>query len=209
MRELRVEELTASGADRLLDDVLAIEKAMAGLKVLLAGRATEGSGWRARGACSAEEDLARRSGTSTAQAKDVLSTSRRVKAQPRVEDALRGGKLSERQASMIADATAANPAAEESLLGAAETSDLSGLRDQCGRAKAAGDRDPEATRTRLHRERYLRYGKSSDGSFTGSFKLAPDAGAKLDAFLHPFVQAEARRAKKERRNESLDSPADG
>ena len=86
VRELRVEELTASGADRLLDDVLAIEKAMAGLKVLLAGRATEGSGWRARGACSAEEDLARRSGTSTAQAKDVLSTSRRVKAQPRVEE---------------------------------------------------------------------------------------------------------------------------
>ena len=37
LRELRVEELTAPGADRLLDDVLAIEKAMAGLKVLLAG----------------------------------------------------------------------------------------------------------------------------------------------------------------------------
>ena len=35
LRELRVEELTVPGADRLLDDVLAIEKAMAGLKVLL------------------------------------------------------------------------------------------------------------------------------------------------------------------------------
>ena len=71
LRELRVEELTAPGADRLLDDVLAIEKAMAGLKVLLAGRATEGQGPR-----FAADRLARRSGTSQRQAADLLAAAR-------------------------------------------------------------------------------------------------------------------------------------
>jgi HNH endonuclease len=96
------------------------------------------------------------------------------------------------------------------LLEAATQNDLGGLRDSCGRAKAAGDRDPEATRARLHRERYLRYGKSADGSFSGSFKLAPDAGASFDALFHPFVQAEARRARQEHRADTLDQlSADG
>ena len=204
MRDLRVEGLSAHGAERLLDEVIAIEKAMAAVKVLVADRAAEGSGWRARGARSAEEDLARRSGTSTAQAKEVLATSKRVQQQPKVEDALRDGKLSERQASMIADAAAANPAAEDSLLEAAPRTILGGLRDTCGRAKAAGIADPEATRVRLHRERYLRYGKSADGSLSGSFKLAPEAGAHFDALFHPFVQAEARRARQEHRPDTLD-----
>ena len=203
VRDLRPDGLTAHAAERILDSAIAIEKAMAAVKVLVADRAAEGSGWRARGARSARRiwPAARgprpsgQGGAGDLEAGEVPTE---------VEDALRDGKLSERQASMISDAAAANPAAEDSLLEAAASNDLGGLRDQCGRAKAAGDRDPEATRARLHRERYLRYGKSSDGAFTGSFRLAPQAGAKLDASCQPFVQAEARRAKKERRHDTLD-----
>jgi hypothetical protein len=99
LRELRVEELTAPGADRLLDDVLAIEKAMAGLKVLLAGRATEGQGAR----CAVDR-LARRSGTSQRQAADLLEAARKVTGLPKVEAALRDGELSEHQATLIVDA---------------------------------------------------------------------------------------------------------
>ena len=86
---------------------------------------------------------------------------------------------------------------------AAEES-LSGLRDKCGRVKAAADRDPEATNRRIHAERYLRYGKGTDGAVNGSFRLTPQAGAKLDAFLQPFIQAQARKAKAERRRDTLD-----
>ena len=143
-------------------------------------------------------------GTSTSQAKDVLSSSKRVKGQPKVEGALRKGKLSEKQASLITDAAAANPDAEQSLLDAAAEESLSGLRDKCGRVKAAADRDPEATNRRIHAERYLRYGKGTDGAVNGSFRLTPQAGAKLDAFLQPFIQAQARKAKAERRRDTLD-----
>ena len=188
VRGLRVDGLTAHAAERILDSAIAIEKAMAAVKVLVADRAAEGSGWRGRGARSAEEDLARRSGVSTAQAKDVLVTSKRVMEQPAVEDALRDGKLSERQASMITDAAAANPSAQGALLAAAESNDLGGLRDTCGRVKAAADRDPEATNRRIHRERFLRYGKGPDGAVNGSFRLTPQAGARLDAVL-PAVRA--------------------
>ena len=204
LRELRVEGLSPQGAERLLDEVIAIEKAMASLKVLIADRAAESRAWAARGARSAEDDLANRMGTSTSQAKDVLSSSKRVKGQPKVEGALRDGKLSEKQASLITDAAAANPDAEQSLLDAAAEESLSGLRDKCGRVKAAADRDPEATNRRIHAERYLRYGKGTDGAVNGSFRLTPQAGAKLDAFLQPFIQAQARKAKAERRRDTLD-----
>ena len=62
VRDLRVDGLSAHAAERILDSAIAIEKAMAAVKVLVADRAAEGSGWRARGARSAEEDLARRLG---------------------------------------------------------------------------------------------------------------------------------------------------
>ena len=204
LRELRVEGLSPLGAEQLLDEVIAIEKAMASLKVLIADRAAESRGWAARGARSAEDDLARRSGTSTSQAKDVLCSSKRVTAQPKVEGALREGKLSEKQTSLITDAAAANPDAEQALLDAAAEESLGGLRDKCGRVKAAADRDPDATNRRIHTERYLRYGKGTDGAVNGSFRLTPQAGAKLDAFLQPFIQAQARKAKAERRRDTLD-----
>ena len=90
------------------------------------------------------------------------------------------------------------------MLDAAAEESLSGLRDKCGRVKAAADRDPEATNRRIHAERYLRYGKGTDGAVNGSFRLTPQAGAKFDAFLQPFIQAQARKAKAERRRDTLD-----
>ena len=165
LRELRVEELTAPGADRLLDDVLAIEKAMAGLKVLLAGRATEGQGSR-----FAADRLARRSGTSQRQAADLLAASNRVTDQPKVEAALRDGGLSEEQATLIVDAAAANPGATDALLDTAKTEPLHGLKDRCGRAKAAADPDEDATHARIHAHRSFRHGRDSEGAFTASVR---------------------------------------
>src|SRR3954454_18911953 len=61
-RDLRVDGLTAHACEQILDAAIAIEKSIAAVKLLVADRAAEGSGWRTRGARSAEEDLARRSG---------------------------------------------------------------------------------------------------------------------------------------------------
>jgi hypothetical protein len=202
--KIRPVALTPGQAEAAMDEVLAMRKYLDGAPILLAQRAAETGGWRSRGASSPAEDLAKRSGTSTGRAKDVLDTSKKVDDQPEVEDALREGRLSGDQASLIADAAAANPDAQADLLEEAAKGDTRGLRDRCGRVKAAADPDPEATRRRLHRERYLRYGKTADGSLAGSFKLAPQAGAELDALVGPFVKAQAQRAKADGRLDTLD-----
>ena len=92
--------------------VIAIEKAMASLKVLITDRAAEAGAWRARGARWAEEDLARRSGTSTGRAEDALATAKRAKKHPAMSPTLQDGKLSSEQVSGGSPSAAeANPTA--------------------------------------------------------------------------------------------------
>ena len=200
VRDLCVDGLSAHAAKQILDDVIAIEKAAAGLKLLVADRAAEG-----RGARSAADDLARRSGTSVGQARGVLETSRKVKAQPRVEDVLRDGALSEEQAAAIADAAAVNPAATGSLLDKARTEPLVGLREACGRAKAAADPDEDATQRRIHRERRLRTGTDAEGAFVGSFRMTTGDGASFMAHFQPFRDAAFKAAREEGRREQAEA----
>ena len=133
-----------------------------------------------------------------------MDASKRVKKQPKIADALAAGELSGDQASLITDAAAANPDAEAELLSAAKDKSLNGLRDTCGRLKAAADRTLTRPGARLHRERYLRYGRNADGGVSGSFTLAPDAAARFDARFRPFVDAEAKRASNEGRDDTID-----
>jgi hypothetical protein len=201
---VRPDGLSAHAAEEIQDVLISITKRATGLQTLIADRAAEGSGWRGRGARTPAEDLANRSGTSQSKAKATLDASKRVKKQPKVADALAAGELSGEQASLITDAADANPDAEAELLAASRDKDLNGLRDACGRLKAAADKDPDGTRARLHRERYLRYGKNTDGGVSGSFKLAPDAAARFDARFRPLVDAEAKRAAREDRDDTID-----
>ena len=73
---------------------------------------------------------------------------------------------------------------------------LAGLRDTCGRVKAAADRDPEATNGRIHRGAVpaLRQGHRWCGQRVVQADPRKPAPS-FDAFLQPFIQAEARRAK--------------
>ena len=98
---LRPEGLSPGGAEQILNCVIAIKMIAAGLEVTLAGRAAESESWRTRGAGSAAEDLARRTGTSTGEAKDTLETSKKLPSQPKLANALRSGRLSQRQATAI------------------------------------------------------------------------------------------------------------
>jgi hypothetical protein len=207
LRDVPVAGLTATAADKIVDHVIAVEKAMTSIKLLVVQRAAEGETWRTRGARSAAEDLAKRSGTSTGRANDVLDTSRNIDDQPEVEDALREGKLSGDQASMIADAAAADPDAQADLIDEASRGDSKGLRDKCGRVKAAADADREATHRRVHRERFHRRWTGTDGSVNGCYKLAPRAGARLGGVLESFLAVLSRQARAEGRHDTLDQLA--
>src|SRR5207302_1970499 len=81
-----------------------IERLVVAAKTLLARRAAESGRWRAKGDRSPAHWLARTTGTSVGQARATLETAERLRELPATEEALRAGKLSATQASVITDA---------------------------------------------------------------------------------------------------------
>ena len=75
------------------------------------------------------------------------------------------------------------------MLDTAKTEPLHGLKDRCGRAKAAADPDEDATHARIHASRCFRTGRASDGAFTGSLRGTVRDGARFMAHFQPFRDA--------------------
>ncbi len=185
----------------------AIERSAAAAKTLLAERVGESRAWARSGDQSPQEYLARQSGSSVGAARSALETSKRLRALPATEAAVRRGELSREQAQTIADAAAVNPAAERSLLEAAKSSTLVDLRQEANRAKAAGDPDPEATHRRIHRQRCLRRFTDAEGAWNLQGRGTADAGAAFNAALDPIIDEMFRAARREGRHESRDAYA--
>jgi hypothetical protein len=164
-----------------------IERLAASAKTLLATRVDESRVWRRAGDRSAPEYLARKSGSSLGAARTSLETSTRVRSLPHTRAAMRRGELSRTQADHIADAAAAKPDDEQSLLHAAAGSSLGELRERCARTKAAADPNPDATCRRLHRERRLRRWTDSEGAWNLSARGTADAGSRFNAVLNPII----------------------
>ena len=184
-----------------------IERLAAAAKTLLAGRVEESRTWARAGDRSAAEYLARQSGTSVGAARGGLETSRRLRALPATEAAVRRGELSPAQAAAVADAASVNPGAEGSLLETARRSTLSELRQQASRAKAAGDPNPEATHRRIHRQRCLRRFTDGEGAWNLQARGTPDAGAAVNAALDPIIDEIFRTARRGGHRESRDAYA--
>jgi len=149
LRRLVPGDVPLSDAPAMWDAFDAIERCATAAKTLLAERVGDSRVWARAGDRSAQEYLARQSGSSVGVARCALETSKRLRALPTTEAAVRRGELSREQAQTIADAAAVNPAAEWSLLEAAKNSTLVDLREKASRAKAAGDPDPESTHRRI------------------------------------------------------------
>src|SRR5262245_34685609 len=147
--------LEACAVVGVFEELDRIERLAATMKLRLARRVDEVQQWKRAGYASAAEYLAAKSGSSVSVAKDVLAASSKVASLPVVEDALREGILSSAQAVAVTDAAAMAPAAQSRLVNDAQRSSLAELRQECLRTKAAADRDREATRDRIHRQRFL------------------------------------------------------
>jgi site-specific DNA-cytosine methylase len=116
-----------------------------------------------------------------------LAASSKVAGLPVVDDALRAGHLSCAQAVVVSDAAAVAPGAAARLVNDAHRSSLAELRQECLRTKAAADRDREATRARLHGERFLPTWTDSEGARHLHLRGPVDEVARIEARLHPFV----------------------
>ena len=193
--------LSAAQAEKVVEEASRIEKIAANLKGRAAARLAETGSWRAEGERSAAHQLARRTGTTVVEAASVIDTARRLESLPQTAAAARRGEISADQAAAIADAAAANTAAEHDLLEAARLSPLAELRQQCARIKAAAGVDAEARRRRLHQRRSLRSFTDPDGEWHLHCRNNPEVGARIMAALDSFREAIFRQARSEGRHE--------
>src|SRR5256885_1465808 len=96
--------LSLAAAEDALRHATAVEAMAATVKALAARRVADGAAWKSRGAKSAADDLAQRTGTTVGKAIETLKTGERLGQSPEVDDAARRGELSAAQASAITDA---------------------------------------------------------------------------------------------------------
>jgi hypothetical protein len=200
--ELDARLLRPHDAVKLLAEVEQIKNLACGAEALVAPRAAESGQWQRDGHLTPESWLATKAGTTIGEAKDTIATGEKVASLPKVDDALRRGELSARQAALVADGAAANPAAQDKLIRTAQRESVKVLRDEVDRVKAAARaEDTEAEHARIHRERAYRTGKRADGSCYLSANGTPEAIAAFNARLQPFARAEFDRARLEGRHE--------
>jgi hypothetical protein len=188
----------------LLDE---IERLSAGCKIRLARRVDQVQQWKRLGYASPAEYLAAKSGTSVGAARDVLATSNKVTELPVVEDALRTGRLSGAQATLVADAAAVAPAEQSKLINDAQRSSLRELKPECLRTKAGADTDREATHRRIHSGRSLRTWVDAEGAWNLQARGTVADGSRIQTMLDPLIDREFNAARTEGRREEREAYA--
>ena len=173
--------ITATDAARVVAEAAAIEKMAATVKALAAARVADTGGWRSGGDRSAAHHLARTTGTTVGAAAEAIKAARRLDALPEAAAAARRGELSAPQVAAIADAAAADPAAETRLVDQARRSSLQELKEDCARAKAASSVDAEARRRHIHARRYLRTYIDAEGAWNLHVRNTVEVGAEIMA----------------------------
>lgn len=179
--------VSAADAAAVAEAAACVERSLAALRVLAAGRAAQGEAWRASGAASAASWLASVTGASSAQAHAQLAAAAVLPDAPEVEVALRSGVLSADQAAVIAPAVVADRAAAGALVVAAGTSTLEDLRRTSRRVRAAADaRGTADAQARIHAARSLRTWTDEAGAWCGRWRLTALDGARVAAVLERF-----------------------
>ena len=147
------------------DALATTQKLAEGAVVRMTARYEEAQAWKRNGAKSPEDDIARKTGTSTSRARRQLDTSKRLRRRPKSDAAVRAGALSPDQADEVTSGAAASPDDEDSLLASARKDPLHELRRKAADARAKADRDREATRRRQHRNRRVSRWRYSEGMY--------------------------------------------
>jgi uncharacterized protein DUF222 len=133
--EFDASALTPEAAVRVVDQLGAIRRVVDGMLGQVARRVAETTH---DNGCAA---VARLLGVGTGEVRSAVETATKLEELPATAAAVRAGRLSPKEARLIADAATINPAEEQHLLGAAKQG-LVPLRDACVAARAAVE-DPK------------------------------------------------------------------
>ena len=145
--------------------------------------------------------MAEATGETIGAATRTLETARALEQLPDTDAAFRSGRLSATQAADITSTAVADPTAEVALLEAAGATSVKGLRDRCREVRAGAEADDAAWARRLHLNRRAHKWTDPDGSYRLEGRLAPDAGARLDAAWEAHIDRIFREARRAGRHE--------
>jgi len=187
-RDFEPRTLTAEQAVRAVTELGAIRRLVDGLIGKTALRVEETTAYQRNGRSDrdAAQLVGRAVGADSSEARRVISTAKKLGDLPEIDAAVRAGRLSARQAELVADAASANPAAESDLLAAAGQG-MVPLRAACVTARAHAE-DETARAARQHAGRRCRTWTASDGMLEGHFKVTPEIGGQIKARLDAGTQ---------------------
>ena len=196
---------TGEQAVRMVTVLGVIHRLTEGLLAQAASRVAETGAHARDGDRDVVQFYARTVGVDASEARRVISTVKKLEQLPEVDAAVRDGRLSGRQAQLVADAAICNPAAGSALLAAAAEG-MVPLKDACVLARARVE-DPVARAERQHLSRRFRTWTAADGMFEGHFRLAPEVGGPLKAALDAQTQRIFRARRTTGPHESLETYA--
>jgi hypothetical protein len=191
-------------ASRVVEEASAIEHMASTIKGLAAARVAETEKWKNDGQRSPAHDLAKRTGTSVADAQRQLDRAKRLAKHPKTEAAAKAGKLSPRQAAAITDAADADPGAEDALLGKAGDLSLRELEEEAARAKARVA-DPEDRHKKVQQRRHVRTWDDREGGAHLHAYGTPETIAQMMGVLDPITDRLFRKARTEGRREPTEA----
>jgi Domain of unknown function (DUF222) len=154
---------------------------------------------------SASELCERLVGVASGEAKRAIETASRLESLPVTDAAVRAGRVSSRQADLIASTAADDPSVERSLLNAAAKG-MVALRDKC--ISVLAEREDQAERSkRQHQARTFRMWPTLDGMVEGHFKVTPEVGGAIKAVIEDGTRTRFREARSDGAREGQDAYA--
>jgi hypothetical protein len=202
--------LTVEQCRAVVSDTAAMQGMLATVQAEAAARVAGAGSWREEGDRSPAHQLARDTGTTVGAAREALETGQRLGALPQLAEAARRGELSAAQTSAVAAVGVVAPDLVAGLIGRAQDTTVGQLREECGRAIATREADPEAKRQRIRAERSLRSWVTAGGVGVLQLQDAPDVVAGVRARLGPIREGlfvEARSRGEQVRPDALDADA--
>ncbi len=164
----------------------AIERRARGLRLVLRKAAADTGAWKAAGARSAAEHVAKQEGISVGQARAELDASKRLARLPAARDAVASGDISVEKAKAVAEAGAADPSAEAALVAAARSGDLRDTQDEARRTIVRADERSGRRAVGVHRRRSLKTWLSVDGEGHGIWNIPAESHHRFLAALEPY-----------------------
>jgi hypothetical protein len=184
---LDASRLDGPAAKRVVEVGAEIERIVAGVRTVAAGRVATTGAWADEGEFrDAGAWMASVAGTTVGRARATIETAERLSALPATASALLAGTLSEQQVDVIASAATANPKAESMLLQTARTEGVKGLKTEAARVEAAASTDQDERYRRAIGRRYLRHRRVSDVEGMIEMRGPIDRTARVLAALEPI-----------------------